>query len=113
MKYSFQILNLYCLAFGFGGSANTQSIKQMPQNYDSLYKLHPICLLQDLERCVEEDFPKGTELTKLEQQHEAHNAFAEARCRVYIGRQEYFTGINDNRAKGENKPFVLLGESGM
>lgn len=65
-----------------------------------------------MERCIDEDFPKGTELTKLEQQREAHTAFAEARCRVYIGRQEYFNNINKNRAKEISQPFVLLGESG-
>ena len=69
-------------------------------------------LLQDLERCVDEDFPKGTELTKLEEQREAHTAFAEARCRVYIGRQDYFTEINNNRSQNITKPFVILGESG-
>ena len=67
---------------------------------------------QDLAHCVDEDFPIGTELTKLEQQAEAHAAFAAARCRVYIGRQEYFTTINEEREKGHTEPFVLLGESG-
>lgn len=57
-------------------------------------------------------FPKGTELTKLELQREAHEAFASVRCQVYIGRQEYFTEINKHREEGINQPFVLLGESG-
>ena len=68
---------------------------------------------QDLAQCVDEDFPIGTELTKLQQQAEAHNAFAAARCRVYIGREEYFTSINEQREKKHHEPFVLLGESGM
>ncbi|XP_052774907.1 uncharacterized protein LOC128213338 [Mya arenaria] len=67
---------------------------------------------KDLEDSIEEDFPKGTELTKLEQQREAHQAFAAARTRVYIGRREYFDNIHEARAKGITKPFVLMGESG-
>ena len=65
-----------------------------------------------MELCVDEDFPKGTELTKLEQQKEAHSAFSSVRCRVYIGRQDYFTEINNHRNQNINKPFVILGESG-
>ena len=68
---------------------------------------------QDLSQCIEADFPKGTELTKLEQQREAHGAFAAARCRVYIGREQYFTDIDYNKNKGIDQPFVLLGESGQ
>ncbi|XP_053394800.1 uncharacterized protein LOC123525710 isoform X2 [Mercenaria mercenaria] len=67
---------------------------------------------KDLKRCVDEDFPVGTELTKLEQQREAHNAFAEKRCRVYIGREDYFRTVDEKRSKKINQPFVLLGESG-
>ncbi|VDI57556.1 Hypothetical predicted protein [Mytilus galloprovincialis] len=67
---------------------------------------------KDLERCLDDDFPKGTELSKLEQQREAHAAFSSARCRVYIGSQDYFTEINNNRSQNLTQPFVLLGESG-
>ncbi|KAJ8300745.1 hypothetical protein KUTeg_022264 [Tegillarca granosa] len=67
---------------------------------------------KDLQWCVEQDFPAGTELTPLEREREAHQAFADARCRVYIGRQEYFVSIDENLKKGSNQPFVLLGESG-
>lgn len=43
---------------------------------------------------------------------EAHNAFGEARQRVYIGRQDYFKNITEARDKGITKPFIILGESG-
>ena len=76
------------------------------------FKAVDLHAFQDLANCVDEDFPLGTELTKLQQQAEAHAAFAAARCRVYIGREEYFTTINSEREKGHIEPFVLLGESG-
>ena len=48
------------------------------------------------------DFPPGTNLSHLEREQEAHNAFAEARRRVYIGRQEYFDYI-DKYFEGSDK----------
>ncbi|XP_076109505.1 uncharacterized protein LOC143078527 [Mytilus galloprovincialis] len=67
---------------------------------------------QDLKGCVDQEFPIGSELTKLEQQGEAHAAFASQRCRVYIGNQNYFTEINKHRSQNISQPFIILGESG-
>ena len=69
--------------------------------------------IQDLQWCLDEDFPIGTELTPLEREREAHIAFAEARRRVYIGREEYFERISDYMKEDQDKPLVILGESGM
>ncbi|XP_077992057.1 uncharacterized protein LOC144446177 [Glandiceps talaboti] len=73
-----------------------------------------VCSLikQDLESCVDQDFPIGTELTVLEREREAHMAFAEARRRVYIGRQEYFDSIQTFMSEKKKVPLVILGESG-
>ena len=73
---------------------------------------HSNCTIQDLEMCLDRDFPKGTELTPLEREHEAHVAFADARCRVYIGREEYFTQIDQYMKQHAKYPLVILGESG-
>nr|XP_006817896.1 PREDICTED: uncharacterized protein LOC100371827 [Saccoglossus kowalevskii] len=67
---------------------------------------------RDLESCVEEDFPIGTELTLLERERDAHMAFAEARRRVYIGRGEYFDHIQTFVGEQKQVPLVILGESG-
>ncbi|XP_069101362.1 uncharacterized protein [Argopecten irradians] len=73
-----------------------------------------VCVMikEDLEYCVNEDFPIGTELTPLEREQEAHQAFGDARTQVYIGREQYFTDINKVMAEENDQPFVLLGESG-
>ena len=63
--------------------------------------------------CVDQDFPAGTQLTPLEREREAHMAFADARRRVYIGREEYFTQIDAYMNEDQAQPFVLLGESGQ
>ncbi|XP_071959589.1 uncharacterized protein [Antedon mediterranea] len=69
-------------------------------------------ILEDLTKCVDEDFPPGTELTGLQREKEAHVAFAEVRCRIYIGREDYFKAIDDHVAKDTDVPFVVLGRSG-
>ncbi len=40
-----------------------------------------------------------------------HEAFANARTKVYIGREEYFKRI-DEHVQSNDLPLVLLGESG-
>ena len=67
---------------------------------------------QDLKYCVENDFPQGTELSSIEKDREAHISFAEARRRIYIGREFYFEQINHYMHSDNDKPFVILGESG-
>lgn len=68
--------------------------------------------MKDLVKLLDEDFPLGTELTALEQEREAHKAFADARCRVYIGREQYFDEINEFMDGTHHTPLVILGESG-
>ncbi|XP_030833932.1 TPR repeat-containing protein DDB_G0287407 [Strongylocentrotus purpuratus] len=67
---------------------------------------------KDLERCINQEFPPESKLSPLQREREAHLSFAEARRRVYIGRAEYFTRINDYFAGDPKLPLVVLGESG-
>ena len=66
----------------------------------------------DLLACIEADFPVGSEPTQLEREREAHDAFAEARRRVYVGRDEYFNEISAFMSKHLQQPLVVLGRSG-
>ena len=64
---------------------------------------------------MNEDFPPGSQLTPLQREKEAHEAFADARKRVYIGREEYFVAIDkhfETASREGNKPLVIVGESG-
>ncbi|XP_071504967.1 uncharacterized protein [Diadema antillarum] len=67
---------------------------------------------QDLERCIDTEFPLGSKLTPLQREREAHQSFADVRRRVYIGRSEYFEKIDEYFAGSPSMPFVILGESG-
>ena len=66
----------------------------------------------DLFSCIERDFPTGSEPTQLERERESHDAFAEARRRVYVGREEYFNEMNAFMMKDLHQPLVVLGQSG-
>eukprot|EP00057_Strongylocentrotus_purpuratus_P003545 XP_003726872.2 PREDICTED: TPR repeat-containing protein DDB_G0287407 [Strongylocentrotus purpuratus] len=67
---------------------------------------------EDLVKCINEDFPPGTNLTALQRESEAHDAFADARRRVYIGRQEYFDYIDNYFAQKPKVPLTIIGASG-
>ena len=72
-----------------------------------------LCAVQDLIACIDTDFPAGTALTPLEQERESHEAFADARRRVYIGREAYFNEISAYMSSHKPHPLVILGESGQ
>ncbi|XP_072041437.1 TPR repeat-containing protein DDB_G0287407-like, partial [Amphiura filiformis] len=71
---------------------------------------------EDLLRCINEDYPPGSQLTPLQREREAHEAFAVVRQKVYIGGEEYFKAIDDHfekAAKGDNQPLLIAGASGL
>ena len=56
-------------------------------------------LYEDLHKILEQDFPLADIPTLLEKERASHEAFAESRARVYIGRQHYFDAINEHLLK--------------
>jgi tetratricopeptide (TPR) repeat protein len=68
-------------------------------------------ILEDLWAVIDKRFPEETVPTPLERERMDHEAFAAARTRVYIGREEYFQKL-DKHIAGDGPPLVLLGESG-
>jgi len=80
------------------------------ENYSDPSELAALVLNQ-LKMAIADLFP--TEAIPDPLAHEAlnHKAFAEIRCRTYIGCHEYFDKLN-NYIKGNDTPIVLLGDSG-
>jgi len=68
-------------------------------------------VLEDLTRIINDLYPEGTEPAPLDREAAEHEAFAQSRARVYIGRQECFDRL-DEHAAGDGPPLVVLGESG-
>lgn len=68
-------------------------------------------VLEDLWSAIDKKFPASEVPSRLERERLDHEAFAEARRKVYIGRQEYFDKL-DAHASSDGLPLVLLGDSG-
>ena len=66
---------------------------------------------RDLTEIIERFYPKGSEPDSLDREALDHEAFAQKRAKVYIGRQEYFDHLNEH-AESAALPLVVLGESG-
>lgn len=69
-------------------------------------------VLEDLWQVIDEEYPAGSEPDPLDREAAEHEAFAEARRKVYIGRQEYFDRL-DEHVRRDGPPLVILGESGV
>jgi hypothetical protein len=68
-------------------------------------------VLEDFTELIEKLYPAGEEPSPLDRESAEHEAFAQSRVRIYIGRQEYFDRLNDH-VQSEGPPLVMLGESG-
>ena len=68
-------------------------------------------VLRDLTEVINRLFPEEEVPDPLDREAAEHEAFAESRRRVYIGRKEYFDRL-DEHVKGESPPLVIIGDSG-
>ena len=66
---------------------------------------------RDMSEIIERLYPKDDIPEPLDRDALEHEAFAQSRAKVYIGRQNYFDRL-DNHAQSEDQPIVVLGESG-
>ena len=69
-------------------------------------------VLADLTAVIDERFPEGSQPDPLDREAMDHEAYAQSRERVYIGRAEYFAKLDAHAAGGGDQPLVILGESG-
>ena len=68
-------------------------------------------VLQDMTEVIDRLFPGDEEVDPLDRDAADHEAFAQSRARVYIGRQGNFDRL-EAHAAGDGPPLVVLGESG-
>src|SRR5207249_5840421 len=69
-------------------------------------------VLADLTKVINENWPEGSQPDPLDREAMDHEAYAQSRERVYIGRQEYFERLDTHAAANDSQPLVILGESG-
>ena len=68
-------------------------------------------VLHNLTVAINQEFPPEEVPGPLDRDAADHEAFAQSRTGVYIGRSEYFARL-DAHAAGDGPPLVILGESG-
>jgi nephrocystin-3 len=90
----------------------TCALKNIPllETYPNPQALAPI-ILEQLEDAIDKKFPKESIPDPLTREARDHEAFAEIRRHTYIGRPGYFDAL-DSHCNGNDKPLLLLGDSG-
>jgi nephrocystin-3 len=83
----------------------------MRENYPDPKALGEL-VLTDLTKVINDLFPEGSQPDPLDREAMDHEAYAQSRERVYIGRQEYFDRLDAHAAGNDTQPLVVLGESG-
>jgi nephrocystin-3 len=69
-------------------------------------------VLADLTAVIDQLFPEGSQPDPLDREAMDHEAYAQSRERVYIGRPEYFAKLDAHADGTGDQPLVILGESG-
>ena len=69
-------------------------------------------ILENLWTAINQEYPEGSVPDPLDREAAEHEAFAESRAKVYVGRQEYLDRL-DRHVDSEDPPLVVLGESGV
>ncbi|MSQ48714.1 MAG: DUF4062 domain-containing protein, partial [Deltaproteobacteria bacterium] len=91
-------------------AAHDEEVCQLRENYRDPQQLGQ-WVLDDFTALINRLFPEGQELHPLDREAAEHEAFAQSRARVYIGRQEYFDRLDAHLAS-DGEPLVVLGASG-
>jgi tetratricopeptide (TPR) repeat protein len=69
-------------------------------------------VIADLKSIIDRLYPQGSQIDPLDREATEHEAFAQSRARIYIGRQAYYDRL-DEHAHGEGLPLAIVGESGL
>ena len=91
--------------------AQSEEVCQLHENYPDPKALGEL-VLGDLTKVVNDNWPEGSQPDPLDREAMDHEAYAQSRERVYIGRQEYFDRLDTHAAANDTQPLVVLGESG-
>jgi len=68
-------------------------------------------VLEDLTKVIDRLYPSDEKIDPLDRDALDHEAYAQSRAQVYIGRGEYFDRLN-RHVQSADPPLVVLGESG-
>ncbi len=92
--------------------AQAEEVCSLRENYSTPETLGEL-VLKDFTAVIDALFPEGSKPDLLDREAMDHEAFAQSRERVYIGRQEYFDHLDAHAAANTTEPLVILGDSGV
>lgn len=70
-------------------------------------------LTNDLMKMLDEDFSLSETPSPLERERQAHEAFADSRCRIYTSRPASFSSLNSHLLNPASGPIVVVGDAGV
>lgn len=92
--------------------ARDEQVCRLRENYNEPQQLGQ-WILEDFTALINELFPEDQKLDPLDRDAADHEAFAQSRAKVYIGRKEYFDRLHEFvETVSGGKGLVVLGESG-
>ena len=102
----------HVFAFVSRTTANTDPRLEELKSHLRVYDFDPAAVYDQLRQVIEGEIKRFEDRQALELEVEAHDRFAEERCRVFTGRQAVLDTITDYIRRPERRPLVLHGESG-
>jgi hypothetical protein len=70
-------------------------------------------LMQDLEYYINQNYPKGSELSPLESERFRQNAYSKALTKSYLPNEKNFMVLDKHASNTSTTPLLVLGESGI
>ena len=80
------------------------------ENYPGPKALESL-VLEDFKALIDRQYPPDEKIEPLDRDAIEHDAYAQSRAQVYIGREEYYKRL-EAHVRSKDQPLVILGESG-
>jgi hypothetical protein len=102
----------HVFAFVRRPTANTDPRVEELKFHLRVHEFAPEVVLKQLSEVIESEIARFADRSDLDLEIEAHDRFAEERCRIFIGRETVLKTIADYIHGPDRRPLVLHGESG-
>jgi WD40 repeat protein len=102
----------HVFAFVRPSNANTDPRVQELKSHLRVHDFDPAAVYGQLKQVIEAEIQRFEDRPAMDLEVEAHDRFAEERCRIFTGRHEVLDTIADYLGGPERRPLVLHGESG-
>jgi tetratricopeptide (TPR) repeat protein len=91
--------------------ARDEEVCQLRESFKTPEKLGA-WVLEDFTKIIDDRWPEGPPPDPIDREAADHEACAQSRTQVYIGRQEYYDRLDAHAATNSTMPLTVLGEPG-